>query len=226
MINENTAKKQHRCAPFFLACFLMVAVSAHAQPYFFINNDPANFEYYTPGETITALFTIYDDGTMSSTRTYVKATQEIMVDLQPGITGTDQYPPNIKVYQIYVNIPSDFSRTDSIYVLEVSSLKYGTHTAEFKLKSAPAAVDESTGLAKTIFYPNPAREIVTVISPLFVSATKVRVVSVDGKIVRDMSPHVVEPGKMTFDVSSVPTGEYFIQLGGPLGNATEKIVIR
>src|SRR6185503_18757221 len=106
--------KINRLAFAVLALVILSAARVFAQPFFYLNSIPANGEYYVPGETVTALFTIYEDGNLGTMRVTPKSGGGVIYDLQPAVTGTDHYPPNVKEYVLYINIPTDFSTKDSI----------------------------------------------------------------------------------------------------------------
>jgi hypothetical protein len=210
---------------FFAACLLLLVGNLSAQPYFFLTNEPANGVYYEPGDTVTAIFTIMEDGSFSSTRVTSKTTSNVIADLQPVLTLTDHYPP-VKEHQVAILVPADFSSQDSIFVFEVTATKYGTLTLDFKLRGVPSSVDyKDTRYSSLTLYPNPTRNTVTLSSLLASQNSQVSIISSDGKQVSGFGMGI-DRDQSTLDVSFLTAGNYVILLTSPQGSAFSKLIIR
>lgn len=214
---------------FFVALSLPLFVgSSSAQPYFYLTNTPANGDFYVPGETVTAIFTIMEDGSLGKMRVTSKTdTNTSIIDLQPFLTLTDHYPP-VREYQLAINIPSDFTSSDTVFVFEVTATKYGTHTTDFKLKTGSSRVGylrDITSLELAL-YPNPARNTVTIESPLISSGSTVTFIDSRGESVPVRIVGTPEFGKLIFDASQLTDGAYTVQVRGQAGIASQKLIIR
>lgn len=206
-----------------VACLLLFAAKGSAQPYFFLTHEPENRNYYLPGDTLRAVLTLMEDGSLGKMRVLTAIDSAVVADLIPLLTLTDHYPP-VKEFQLALLIPTEFTHKDSVFVFEVATSKYGTQTLEFKLLSDKAGVNDDAAAATFMLFPNPARQSVAI--PLQVSLySDASVMSIDGKLITSFAIDNLAK-ELVVDVSALAAGEYMVILRGTSATATGRLIVR
>lgn len=208
----------------FIAVLLLLGNSILAQPFFDETSEPENGDYYVPGDTITAILTIMDDGELNGMRVWAKTdSMKAISDLQPVLALTDHYPP-VTQYQIAVVVPANFKSKDTVFIFEVTATKYGKQTLEFILKSEPSSVKEHPCHCALQLYPNPAQDVVKIVSQPATQNSSLYIIASDGRVSAISNMNNAD-GELSVDISSLPTGEYLIIHEIDSSRASGKLIV-
>jgi hypothetical protein len=88
----------------------------------------------------------------------------------------------------------------------------------------PLTIKEVNEKAGFSFFPNPARDLITVVFAQHVDGVSVRMTDVTGKLIMTQRPLGAQ--QLILSVDDIPSGVYFLEVASPLGSEVRKLIIQ